>query len=85
MGTSRTPIKRGWTALDDKVRPGHQGAVNLKRLRTEVVPVLAWGCTTWHLKEDSIWLAEVAIIRMTRSMLRAHRTESDTWLAWHVQ
>lgn len=43
----------------------------LKRLQAEVFPVLALWWTAWHLWEDSIRLAEAAMITMTRVMMKA--------------
>lgn len=40
----------------------------LKRLRTDLLAVLAWGCT---LLEDSLRLAEAAMINMSGVMMRA--------------
>lgn len=57
----------------------------VERLRSDVFPVFAWGCTARRLRQHPIRTAEAARNIMTTVRMRTHCIEPDTWLTWHIK
>lgn len=57
----------------------------LQRLRLEILLVMAWGSTTWHMRKEVLRIAGIALTRMSNIILHLLRPEGEPCWDWHIR
>lgn len=82
VGWLQTKLGRAQRSLDApglaELRVGR-----LKKLRAEVMPVLVWRSSAWHLRTETVNIAVGAVIRMSRLMMHARRRAEESRVSRH--
>lgn len=74
-----------WTIKKHLLAKAVSPALQLASLRNEVLPVLNRGCTSWHMRRDTLDLVDAAVTRMARLVFSFYRPADEPWLKWHVR
>lgn len=54
-------------------------STRLSKLPAEILPLLLWGSTVWHMRAETISTAGSTVVRMARMVMHDKRPAYESW------